>query len=48
MSKTLENAEKVLRLLAFAYALGLVVGEVMRREWREKGRLGGGNGGTTG
>lgn len=37
MSKTLENAEKTLRLLAFAYALGLVVGETMRRKWREKG-----------
>ena len=47
MSKTLENAEKTLRLLAFAYALGLVVGETMRREWREKGGLVGGNGGTT-
>ena len=47
MSKTLENAEKTLRLLAFAYALGLVVGETMRRQWRERGGLGGGNGGTT-
>ncbi|MER3489715.1 MAG: hypothetical protein C4328_07435, partial [Meiothermus sp.] len=47
MSKTLENAEKTLRLLAFAYALGLVVGETMRREWRERGGLVGGNGGTT-
>ncbi len=45
MSKTLENAEKTLRLLAFAYALGLVVGVAsrreqvvaMRREWRERG-----------
>ncbi|WP_413217130.1 hypothetical protein ACLWNE_09235 [Thermus oshimai] len=37
MSKTLENAEKTLRLLAFAYALGLVMGETMRRKWREKG-----------
>lgn len=40
MSKTLENAEKTLRLLAFAYALGLVVGETMRRKWREKGGAG--------
>lgn len=46
MSKTLENAEKTLRLLALAYALGLVVGETMRREWRKRG-AGGGNGGTT-
>jgi len=47
MSKTLENTEETLRLLAFAYALGLVVGETMRREWRQKGGLVGGNGGTT-
>ncbi len=38
MSKTRENAEKTLRLLAFAYALGMVIGEVMRGRWqREKG-----------
>lgn len=62
MSKTLghataylENAEKTLRLLAFAYALGLMVGVAsrreqvvaMRREWRQKGGLVGGDGGTT-
>jgi hypothetical protein len=48
MSKTRENAEQTLRLLAFAYALGLVIGETMRERWRsEKGGLGGGSGGTT-
>ena len=41
MSKTRENAEKTLRLLAFAYALGMVIGEVMRGRWqREKGGVG--------
>lgn len=48
MSKTRENAEQTLRLLAFAYALGLVIGETMRERWqREKGGSGGGSGGTT-
>jgi hypothetical protein len=47
MSKTRENAEKTLRLLAFAYALGMVIGEVMRGRWqREKGGSGGASGGT--
>ncbi|MER3537025.1 MAG: hypothetical protein C4301_05930 [Thermus sp.] len=46
---------RTLRLLAFAYALGLVVGVAsrreqvvaMRRKWRQKGGLVGGDGGTT-
>jgi hypothetical protein len=47
MSKTRENAEKTLRLLAFAYALGMVIGEVMRGRWqREKGGSSGASGGT--
>ena len=47
MSKTRENAEKTLRLLAFAYALGRVIGEVMRGRWqRENGGSGGTSGGT--
>ena len=47
MSKTRENAEKTLRLLAFAYALGMVIGEVMRGRWqREKGGSDGVSGGT--
>ena len=47
MSKTRENAEKTLRLLALAYALGMVIGEVMRGKWqREKGGSGGASGGT--
>ena len=47
MSKTRENAEKTLRLLAFAYALGMVIGEAMRGRWQgEKGGSGGVSGGT--
>jgi hypothetical protein len=47
MSETRENAEKTLRLLAFAYALGMVIGEAMRGRWQgEKGGSGGVSGGT--
>ncbi len=41
MRKTQESADKTLRLLALAYALGRVIGEVMRGRWqREKGGVG--------
>ncbi|WP_243095552.1 transposase [Thermus thalpophilus] len=48
MNKRRENAEKTLWLLAFAYALGLLIGETLRGRWqRERGGLVGGSGGTT-
>lgn len=34
MSKTRANAEKTPRLLAFACALGLLVGETLRERWQ--------------
>ncbi|WP_353513544.1 transposase [Thermus sp. LT1-2-5] len=48
MNKRRENAEKTLWLLAFAYALGLLLGETLRGRWqRERGGPVGGSGGTT-
>lgn len=47
MNKRRENAEKTLCLLAFAYVLGLLIGETLRGRWRrERGGLVGASGGT--
>jgi hypothetical protein len=40
MSETRENAEKTLKLLAFAYALGMMIGEAMRGRWQGKKGVG--------